>query len=207
MAVLYRVVVSLYLLLVACGLETYPKPGTAEKTVWRLCWDKGGTPIYASEDEDESLRCNGQTPMEVEWPGRVVRVRLTQLPAHHRELVLWAMWRWNAWSEREVFVETAWSVDVEVSEHVFFRRSLLGIAPHRTEAGRLAGRVLLNALMPDGVYEDVAAHELGHILGFAHERPGDSETLDSVMYPYYRPGNTRLTSADMAVLRRKYGRR
>lgn len=211
MAWLYRglIILGLALALSACGLETYPAPSEAEKTTWRLCWDDLGRPVYASEVGAAlgASLCEGQTPREIHWPERRALVKLDNLSPEHQELVRWAMWRWNVWAGREVFVETHRTWDVEFFESVLSPPTLLGLAPHRTEAGRLYGKVWINSMMPDDAYEDVAAHELGHMLGFAHERPGDPQTADSIMYPYHRAGNKRLTAADLRALRRLYGPR
>jgi len=123
---------------------------------------------------------------------------------------------WNARSKLTLFVYQGESPSEEFTQSLFAGAPGMTVVTAR-EGGDardahthlqfnrkgeiIAAPIRLDLDTPAGLRARVIAHELGHVLGFAH----DPEITNSVMHPTALPGVFNLTGADLVRLIEWYG--
>lgn len=162
-----------------------PKAPAQEETFWRLCWDQAGDPDLCPSGA------------EITWK---LPVRIAVAGFSNLEAVEAAATAWNQWLGVEVFAAATDpnQIDVWIRAHPQDNALLAGITQPIMKDGRLTATV---TLFP-GYHnrQDVIAHELGHVLGLAHDRDMPWSLMDGA------PSWTLpvLTLTDCRALARKY---
>lgn len=167
----------------------------AENTVWFNCYDEDGHPDMA--ENATQIACPEAAPLF--WGELPLRVWID--PEVDAKPVLQAFDVWKSWLGTEVFRQTD---DLDTAQvMVLVDAGMLGLAdcegaaacaPHeRLPDGSFIAGVIFH---PDYMQTDIAAHELGHTLGLAH----DHDLVRSVMYPSADWVMPQLTATDRDAL-------
>lgn len=175
---------------IGCAGRMPPSPHRfAEPTGWSVC--------YEADGNVDNYEGNCSAPSLVQWSLPVEVYVPDSYPSPLRMAQGLAVW--DEWLGREVFrvVKSPEGADVLVTDGgpaVF----AAGMATHM----RVAGKVTFTLSMYQPYYDrpEIIAHELGHVLGLAH----DDGNKRSIMYPgmeWYLP---ELTDADCDYLEAMY---
>jgi hypothetical protein len=170
------------------------------RTLWAACWDADGEFLPPSDNPPHKPKCDNPEP--IKWRDGKVRVAILSLGADwHKELVRNAMAQWNLWLGWEMFVETTYAHDVLI---VYGGDGgwKLGLIDLRKEEGRIGGVIFLFD-MPDALVYKVILHEMGHVLGLAHDV---EDPRGFLMSPGASTHGEMVAPEDVRALRRLYGR-
>lgn len=163
-----------------------------EPTFWEMCYDVKGNPEdYAGECED---------PQIVDWGSLPIRLAIDESYPGEGEAVLKAVRVWNGWLGTDVFYVTPVDPDVVVQ---MGELSILGPAG-RADHTRRFGKLKFTVTLFGEEYANrvsIVTHELGHVLGLAHD-PGRHRSVMDPGGDWYMPW---ITDKDCVALRRMYG--
>lgn len=192
---------SLALLLVACS---------SDPTFMKVC-PSGDQFIYPVGNATASTAC--AQPVEITWPTLPLLVSIDLEPdyvASAEEAIDF----WNDELDATALELTAGSSDVEVI-HGSAADPGMGAAYHNTTDGALRATVELR--QPGDVHEvyRVISHELGHVLGLAHDQARASIMVGTLDVGLVRDVDFSedsfdfqlflVTDADCSAIRKKYG--
>jgi len=205
--------IGLYLSLLvtcfACGGNPRPSKFPAgtepERTLWNVCISLGGE-VEVPPDQAPYKPSSCKDPKPWKWASLPVKVAIDLedlAPGQEFDAIDSlnnAVRTWNEWLGHEFFkVVKGDDPDLDVIVSVGAESDYAGLAMLGAYSGGQQGMVFIFA----GYETDTAvyAHELGHILGLAHDRG----TKFSVMWPTAGEQIPRLTPLDRAALLWLYG--
>ncbi len=195
--------VSLLVACFACGGRQPGLPSKAtERTVWQVCIDSEWGVEVPPDKPPHTPPC--KKPTIWKWDRLPVRVALDPdnlvvgAEFGPKEALSTAVRTWNEWLGFKVF-EVVTDGDIDVLVRAGEISAYAGLALLGAPDGHKLGMVFVFA----GYETDVGvyAHELGHILGLAHDR----DVRWSVMWPSAGEQIPRLTELDRKTLRYIYG--
>lgn len=196
--------VAVLAFLAACTapLPRAAKPAQAKEqaTLWKICYGPDGSPSYTELWSEKPACSNWEV---IRWPSLPVPVYVANDVASGP--VLAAFEAWEGWMGTPVFkmVPSPGPGVVSIEHGLDEIGEILGaaaIAPHRkNKDGTLTHWVFFFG--DYGENPAVVAHELGHVLGLAH----DHHDKRSIMYPSQKWYLQRLQAVDKQALCRFYG--
>lgn len=181
-----RLAINGLVLTAACVACTDLGPGAqsplskSERTLWQVCWDAEGAPEYPSDEPPHEPACDDWG--FIRWQSLPIKVGVEVSAAPIGQQIIGAVNYWNARLGFRVFrllTTSDMNDDVPPVPDVMISLEpdhpwLLGIAHlHRSPlTSYLSARVVLYAdTSPPFV---TIVHELGHVLGLAHDNQGES---------------------------------
>lgn len=197
---MFRLLAFLLVLLCSCNtyknVKSYLEP--THRTLWEVCWDEDGDILLPSDTWPHAPRCDN--PEYLVWPNGQVRLHVAESAKPHLEP--WAdtaIKQWNIWLGKEFFVKTEFAYDVMMiygGPHPY----AAGWTMLQKEAGVLVGGIVLFDVSDAYKYE-VILHEMGHILGLAHDV---DDKRGYLMSPGATTQGTQIAPEDIKALRNLY---